>query len=232
MGGKVGNQAKAVRYINVAGLVLTLGTIIFAVIWAFPLYWAVITTLKPEDEVVRPYIELWPDTFTFRNYVHILVNTKIGIWYLNSIVISLGVTVITILMGATCGYAISQLRFPGRTLLWWTILASFMVPIQALIINHFVIIAGVKLLNTLARASSSHADPSDRRHRLQAVLRFGAARLQRSGGPRRRERIPASVLDLPPDELGGDDRARDHHLHRGVERVSLAVPRSDIAKTK
>jgi multiple sugar transport system permease protein len=47
-----------------------------------------------------------------------------------------------------CGYAISQLRFPGRNLLWWTILASFMVPIQGLIVNHFVIMAGVKLLNT------------------------------------------------------------------------------------
>ncbi len=53
------------------------------------------------------------------------------------------ITVIVILMGAACGYAISQLRFPGRMLLWWMILASFMVPIQALIVNHFVIMAGV-----------------------------------------------------------------------------------------
>ena len=42
----------------------------------------------------------------------------------------------------------SQLRFPGRTVLWWTILASFMVPVQGLIVNHFVIIANVDLLNT------------------------------------------------------------------------------------
>ncbi len=51
-------------------------------------------------------------------------------------------------MGACCGYAISQLRFPGRMLLWWVILASFMIPVPALIVNHFVIMAGVKLLNT------------------------------------------------------------------------------------
>jgi multiple sugar transport system permease protein len=59
-----------------------------------------------------------------------------------------GITVLVILMGAACGYAISQLKFPGRTLLWWMILASFMVPIQALIVNHFIIMAGVKLLNS------------------------------------------------------------------------------------
>ena len=40
-------------------------TVAAAVLWAFPLYWGVITSLKPEDEVVRPYVELWPDTLTF-----------------------------------------------------------------------------------------------------------------------------------------------------------------------
>ena len=58
------------------------------------------------------------------------------------------VTVIAVFMAACCAYAISQLRFPGRLLLWWMILASFMVPVSALIVNHFIIIAGVKLLNT------------------------------------------------------------------------------------
>src|SRR5437762_285331 len=58
----------------------------------------------------------------------------------------LGGLVLTLL---TVAYAISQLQFPGRRLLWWMILASFMVPIQALIVNHFVIMAGVQLINTL-----------------------------------------------------------------------------------
>jgi multiple sugar transport system permease protein len=133
--------------IDLTGLLITAATIAFAVIWAFPLYWGVITTFKPEHEVVRPYVELWPETFTFENYVHILVNTKIGYWYVNSAVTSLAITVLTVLMGATCGYAISQLNFPGRRLLWWLILASFMVPIQALIVNHFIIMASVGFLD-------------------------------------------------------------------------------------
>ena len=36
--------------------------------------------------MVRPYIELWPDTFTFEAYVHIIDNTKIVRWYINSII--------------------------------------------------------------------------------------------------------------------------------------------------
>ena len=147
--GAAGAEYRRVRSLDTIGLVLTLLTVVAAVIWAFPLYWAVITTFKPEHEVVRPYIELWPDTFTFEAYTHIVLNTGIARWYFNSIVTAGAITVGVVAMGAACGYAISQLRFPGRTLLWWMILASFMVPIQALIVNHFVIMSDVKLVNTL-----------------------------------------------------------------------------------
>jgi multiple sugar transport system permease protein len=125
-------------------------TVLCAILWAFPLYWGVISSLKPEDEVVRPYIELWPDNLTFQHYVHALTATQIGAWYVNSIAVAIGVTVITVGSAMLCGYAISQLRFPGRTALWWLILASFMVPISALIVNHFVLIARLGLVNTWA----------------------------------------------------------------------------------
>ncbi len=142
--------ATRLRRINVAGAVITLLTVAAAVVWAFPMYWAVVTSLKPEDETVRPVIELWPETLTFEHYAFALFQTQIGRWYLNSIVTALGVTVLTVASSLLCGYAISQLRFPGRRLLWWLILASFMVPTQVLIINHFELIAGLGLLNTWA----------------------------------------------------------------------------------
>ena len=142
-------QHRLIRGLDLGALVLTLVTLAFAIVWAFPLYWAVVTTFKPEFEVVRPYIELWPEHFTIEAYIHIITNTRLGTWYINSIITASAITVLVVFMGACCGYALSQLRFPGRTLLWWTILASFMVPIQALIVNHFIIVADVKLLNTL-----------------------------------------------------------------------------------
>ncbi len=142
--------AATARRWNLAGAIITLLTVVCAVIWAFPLYWGVISSLKPEDETVRPYIELWPDTLTFQHYTFALTQTQIGIWYLNSVVVALGVTVLTITSSMLCGYALSQLRFPGRKLLWGLILASFMVPISSLIITHFELIASLGLVNTWA----------------------------------------------------------------------------------
>ena len=143
-------NAAAVQRWNLAGALITLFTVFCAVVWAFPLYWGLVNSLKPEDEVVRPYVELWPDTLTFEHYVFALTHTRIGLWYLNSLVTALAVMVLTITSGLFCGYAISQLRFPGRRPLWWLILASFMIPIQALIVNHFILMARFGLLNTWA----------------------------------------------------------------------------------
>jgi multiple sugar transport system permease protein len=135
---------------NFWGGVITVLTVLLALIWAFPLYWGVISSLKPEDEVVRPYIELWPENLTFSHYYTAIFDTQIVTWYINSIVVAVGVTVITIATSMLCGYALSQLKFPGRKALWWLILASFMVPTQALIINHFVLTSQLGLINTWA----------------------------------------------------------------------------------
>ncbi len=137
------------RQIDRVGLIITLATVLGAIIWAFPLYWAIVTTLKPEAEVVKAGVEIWPRHLTFENYWHVLLETKLGLWYINSLITSAAVTVLVVAVSAAAGYAISQLRFPGRSLLWWLILASFMVPTQALIVNHFVLMSQFHLVNTL-----------------------------------------------------------------------------------
>ena len=138
------------RHLDLAGLVISLATLLGAVFWAFPLYWGLITTFKPEYEVVRPGFALWPRHFTFENYGHVLLETKIGLWYVNSLITSGAVTIIVVMMAASAGYAISQLDFPLRRFFWWMILASFMVPIPALIVNHFILMSQFGLINTLA----------------------------------------------------------------------------------
>ena len=138
------------RHLDLVGLLITLATLIVAALWAFPLYWGLVTTFKPEYLVVRPVVHLWPEQFTVENYVHALLQTKIGLWYLNSLITSAAVTVFVVMMAAGAGYAISQLNFPGRRVFWWMILASFMIPIQALIVNHFILMGQFRLINTLA----------------------------------------------------------------------------------
>jgi multiple sugar transport system permease protein len=172
------------RHLDLVGLVITAATLV-AALWAFPLYWGLVTTFKPENEVVRPAVQVWSEHFTFQNYVHVLLETKIGIWYVNSLITSAAVTVLLIVTAAGAGYAISQLSFPGRRLFWWMILASFMVPIPALTVNHFILINQFGLNNTLPGAAAAHR--ASHRHYLQAIFRFRAEGFSRGRNDRWRE---------------------------------------------
>lgn len=135
-------------FVDLGGVLLTILTVIVAGVWFFPLLWALLTSLKTDQEAIASGINIFPMAPTLNNYLYVVQHSNLPIWYLNSTITSVGITFLVVFMAACCGYAISQLRFPGRTLLWWTILASFMIPGTALIVNHFIIIAGVKLLNT------------------------------------------------------------------------------------
>ncbi|MEO8240892.1 MAG: carbohydrate ABC transporter permease [bacterium] len=132
---------------DIGGWVLTLLSAMAAILWFFPVYWAIVTSLRADDQTVTDF-SLIPLNPTFGNFLYEFENSKLPIWYLNSTIVSVSITVVVVFMAACTGYAISQLKFPGRQVLWWTIMASFMVPVSALIVNHFIIIAGVGLLNS------------------------------------------------------------------------------------
>jgi len=140
------HSAPAGRF-TIGNILLTILTLIAASIWFVPLYWAIVTSLRPDQATVSEFT-LWPSDPTLANYIFGIVNSKLPIWYLNSTITSVVTTVVSVFTSACVAYAISQLHFPGRRVLWWIILASFMIPIPALIVNHFVIIAGTGLLNT------------------------------------------------------------------------------------
>lgn len=143
-------RLKGDRLIDFGGLALTIVTLGFALMAIFPVYWAVVTSFKSETEVIASGIALWPSRINTEAYEHIWTNTNIGIWYINSFVTSALITAGVIVSSAGCAYALSQLDYPGRRLIYVLILACFMVPMQALIINHFVLMAQFKLLNSWA----------------------------------------------------------------------------------
>lgn len=135
------------RKLDIGGLLLTLLSIIAAVLWFFPVYWGIVTSLRSDSDTIKDFA-LVPMDPTLSGFIFDIKNSSLPIWYLNSTVTSVVITLIVVFTAACTGYAISQLKFPGRKLLWGMILASFMVPVSALIVTHFIIIAKSGLLNT------------------------------------------------------------------------------------
>ena len=131
-------NATWVRRLDIAGLIASVLTLALTLVWAFPLLWSFAATVIPRETPLQ----------FVRIYGQVLFESELGRWYINSIVTSGGVTAIVLAISAGCGYAISQLDFTGRKVLWFVILASFMIPIQALIVNHFFLMHSWKLINT------------------------------------------------------------------------------------
>ena len=202
-------------------------------LWAFPLYWGLVTTFKPEDEVVRPGVQLWPEHFTFENYVHVvttdqdrpLVSQFAG--HLGCRHASLSST-----MAAGAGYAISQLDFPGRRLFWWMILASFMVPIPALIVNHFILMSQFHWINTWAGVVAPQLIAPVTVIIYKQFFDSVPKDFREAAVDRRRQRISAPLSHLSADELGHHHCARHHHLHRRLESLPMAVPCCDRPRTR
>lgn len=130
-------------------VVLTLLTFSAALVWIFPLYWGFVTSLRSDNNVAGN-MSLLPDEFQLGAYVNALFNTRLLTWYVNSIGTAAIVTVSVLVISMLCAYALSQIRFPGRRLLYGIVLASFMVPAQTLVVTQFILMKNLNLINTWA----------------------------------------------------------------------------------
>ena len=135
---------------SILGLMCTLFTVVMALAWIFPIYWITITSLKSEDQtiVVPPSFLPWPPNFD--SFVYVLQTSPFIRWYLNTIFVSVTVTFFSILFALMCGYALSQLEFLGRKVVYTSILVGFMLPFGALAVPLFMMLNHFKLVNTFA----------------------------------------------------------------------------------
>ena len=136
------------KKITISWTVLTILSLIVALIFMFPLYWAAVTSLKQETEVIDPNWSIFPRILSLAAYLDVLTKSAIGTWYINSIATSVGITLLVILISMPCGYALSQIDFVGRKIILVAVVVSIMVPGTALVIALFVLNSDFNMINT------------------------------------------------------------------------------------
>ncbi|MEV3860381.1 sugar ABC transporter permease [Streptomyces sp. NPDC050095] len=115
----------------------------------FPIGWLVFLSLGPDkDDYLHPSRIL--DTWTFGNYSFVLEQTNFLKWLGNTLIVSLGTTVIGVLVAATSGYAVSRMRFPGYKKFMWILLCTQMFPVAVLMVPMYVILSDLQLIDTYA----------------------------------------------------------------------------------
>ncbi|AJP01732.1 ABC transporter permease [Streptomyces cyaneogriseus subsp. noncyanogenus] len=113
----------------------------------FPIAWLVFLSLGPDkDDYLHPE-RIW-GKMTFDNYAYVLQHTNFFEWLKSSLIVSLGTTVIGVLVAATTGYAVSRMRFPGYRKLMWILLLTQMFPIAVLIVPMYQILSELQLIDS------------------------------------------------------------------------------------
>jgi multiple sugar transport system permease protein len=110
-----------------------------------PLFFALYTSLEsPAD-----YMHLvGPGKLTLWNYRYVLEHAQIARWYANTAFVTFGVVLGAIVVNTMAGYALARIRFPGRGLVFVVVLAILMVPLQAILIPLYLLIAQFGWLNS------------------------------------------------------------------------------------
>jgi multiple sugar transport system permease protein len=122
--------------------------LVLAVIWLIPLAWTVDTALKPESETTTVPISWIPSHFTLNAFAEVLSAGGILHWYVNSAITSIIITIVTVLLASLAAYALSCIRFRGKGVLFWLIMAGIMVPTQILIVPLFTEIDSFHMVDT------------------------------------------------------------------------------------
>jgi multiple sugar transport system permease protein len=132
-----------------------IGLAFFTLITLFPLYTVVISSIKPLADV-RSAFRWVPSRITFTPYADIWSTIPLARYFLNSLLISLGATVISVFVAILAAYAISRYRFSGRGVFSLIVLSTQMFPGILFLLPLFVIyvnlerVLGIQLYGSYA----------------------------------------------------------------------------------
>ncbi|MFI6494654.1 carbohydrate ABC transporter permease [Streptomyces sp. NPDC050564] len=136
-------RGKAVYWTVFTGVVL-----LFALAFLFPVYWMVTGAMKSPDEVTRTPPTLVPQRWSLGGYTDAwdLMDLPIHLW--NTVVQATGAWILQVVLSTAAAYALSKLKPAFGKLILGGILATLMVPAQALVVPKYLTVADLPLIHT------------------------------------------------------------------------------------
>lgn len=115
----------------------------------FPLFWMVLSSFKPGSELYISPPTFLPNEWTLKNYADLFVQTNFPIYFVNSLIVAGGATVLSILIGGLGAYSLSRFRFFGVAGFARIALICYMLPEVLLVLPLYIYVIELGLANTL-----------------------------------------------------------------------------------
>ena len=130
-----------------AGLYLLLGILCF--IFLMPIVWVVFSSFKPAGELFA-----WPPSLIGKNpgldnYILALEEGDFVRYFVNTVMVSLIATLLTVVVNVMAGYVFAKYHFRGERLLFGMVMVTLMIPLEVIMIPIFKVIVATKLYDSL-----------------------------------------------------------------------------------
>jgi multiple sugar transport system permease protein len=124
--------------------------IVLAAVWIAPIVWIVALSFKPNEALTQTTRFILLPPFTLRNYIDLFTASPMFGWMVNSAIVAIGQTILTLVIASLAGYGFARTNFTGKTPLFVVALVALAVPEQAIIAPLHAMFRAADLHNTYA----------------------------------------------------------------------------------
>jgi multiple sugar transport system permease protein len=125
--------------------------IALGLLYVFPFFWMVVSSLKLNKDVLSLPIRFLPPTWNWMSYVNVFTkfpSFDFPRFILNSVVVTVAAVLLCLFLSATAGYGFAKYKFRGNAALFTMVLSTIMITFEAIVVPLFILVRRLGLQNT------------------------------------------------------------------------------------
>lgn len=136
---------------SLIGKIIIYGILILGcIVTLIPFVWMISTSLKPLSEIFTMPPKLIPNDIQLENYKEVATTIPIVRYFINSLIVTIVITIGTLITTILAAFAFSKFNFWGKEIIFSILIGTMMVPSEVMLIPNYITIAKLGLINTYA----------------------------------------------------------------------------------
>lgn len=131
-------------------IIRTISMLVILLVIAFPFLWLIISSFKHEKDIISFSPRIFADSYTLDNYIKVWTTIPLLDYIKNTVIFAGGTVITSVFFDSLAGYAFARMRFKGKSVLFYFVLLTMMIPFQVFMIPLFIEVNLLGMLDTYA----------------------------------------------------------------------------------
>ncbi|PWS24412.1 ABC transporter permease [Enterococcus faecium] len=131
-------------------IIRTISMLVILLVIAFPFLWLIISSFKHEKDIISFPPRIFADRYTLDNYIKVWTTIPLLDYIKNTVIFAGGTVITSVFFDSLAGYAFARMRFKGKSVLFYFVLLTMMIPFQVFMIPLFIEVNLLGMLDTYA----------------------------------------------------------------------------------